>query len=87
MFVIIYGFYNTTQKLRIGNIVNNSLWLIYNVVTGLYIVSISRLITVIVNIVSYIKNKNKKIVGIVQWTERQSPKLGESLFELKVSTF
>jgi hypothetical protein len=50
-------FYNTTQKLRIGNIVNNSLWLIYNVVTGLYIVSISRLITVIVNIVSYIKNK------------------------------
>ena len=50
-------FWNTTQKLRIGNIINNSLWLIYNLYTGLYIVSIARIITISGNVYNFIKKK------------------------------
>lgn len=46
-----------TQELRIGNIIANSLWLIYNLVVGLYIVMIMRFITVIMNIIAYNKHK------------------------------
>ena len=52
-------FYDTTQKLRIGNIIGNSAWFIYNTATGLYIVAAGRLITVIMNLVTYIKRRKK----------------------------
>ena len=59
-YVCIYmWFYDTTQKLRIGNIIGNGAWGIYNTVTGLYIVAVGRLITVIMNIVAYIRNRKK----------------------------
>ena len=45
-------FYKTTQKLRVGNIVSASLWFAYNIITGLYIISISRVITVAVNAIA-----------------------------------
>lgn len=52
-------FYETTQQLRIGNIINNFLWFIYNFVSGLYIIAISRIITIIVNLITYTyKHKN-----------------------------
>ena len=52
-------FYETTQKLRIGNIIGNANWCVYNTVTGLYIVAIGRLVTVIMNLVTYIKRRNE----------------------------
>lgn len=62
--VCIYMWYGqTTQQLRIGNIVCNGLWGIYNFRTSLYIVALSRLITVIANVRAYIKhfNDTKKV--------------------------
>ena len=50
-------FYNDTQKIRIGNIIANTLWAIYNIATGLYIVLIMRAMTIISNIVAYIRRK------------------------------
>lgn len=50
-------FYKDTQKLRLGNIANNSLWGIYNFATGLWIIGIVRIITVTMNAVSYKKHK------------------------------
>jgi len=52
-------FYNNTQKLRIGNIVANTAWAIYNICGGLYIILIMRGITIISNTVAYIKRKNE----------------------------
>ena len=58
-------FYESTQKIRVGNIVSNLTWGIYNICTGLYIVLIMRAITVLSNLIAYIKyskkyNKNEK---------------------------
>ena len=53
-------FYYTTQKLRIGNIIGNSAWFIYNTVTGLYIVAAGRLITVVMNLITYIKRRRSE---------------------------
>lgn len=50
-------FCKTTQQLRIWNAICNSAWGIYNFKTGLYIVMISRIITVIANLQAYFKNK------------------------------
>lgn len=52
-------FWKTTQKLRVGNIINNTLWLIYNIHGGLYIVVIARLVTISGNLFNLIKNKKK----------------------------
>ena len=52
-------FYDTTQKLRIGNIIGNSAWFIYNTATGLYIVAAGRIITVIMNLITYIKRRKQ----------------------------
>ena len=51
-------FYNDTQKIRIGNIIANTAWLIYNLCTGLYIILIMRIITIVSNLVAYIRRKN-----------------------------
>lgn len=53
-------FYDTTQKLRIGNIIANLAWAVYNICCGLYIVLIMRAITVGSNFIAYIKFKNNK---------------------------
>lgn len=37
----------------------NSLWAVYNIANGLYIASLSRLITITVNSISYYKNRDK----------------------------
>ena len=50
-------FSKDTQKLRIGNIIANTLWAIYNVCCGLYIILIMRAITITSNLVAYIKRK------------------------------
>jgi len=52
-------FYQDTQKLRIGNIIANTAWAIYNTVNGLYIILIMRAITIISNMIAYIKRKNE----------------------------
>lgn len=52
-------FYNDTQKLRVGNIIANTAWAIYNVCGGLYIILIMRAITITSNTVAYIKRKNE----------------------------
>lgn len=48
-------FYNDTQKLRVGNIIANILWAIYNACTGLYIILIMRFMTIMSNVIGYIK--------------------------------
>lgn len=50
-------FYNDTQKLRIGNIIANAAWAIYNICGGLYIILIMRAITIGSNLIAYIKRK------------------------------
>lgn len=50
-------FYDTTQKLRVGNILANLAWAIYNLCSSLYIVLIMRAITVSSNLIAYIKYK------------------------------
>ena len=52
-------FSKNTQELRIWNAICNGLWGIYNLMTGLYIVMMSRIITVIINLVVYKENKKK----------------------------
>lgn len=52
-------FYEDTQKIRIGNIIANLLWAIYNIATGLYIVLIMRAMTIISNVVAYIRRKRQ----------------------------
>lgn len=52
-------FYKDTQKLRIGNIIANIAWGIYNICTGLYIILVMRAITIVSNILAYIKRKKE----------------------------
>ena len=52
-------FYETTQKIRVGNIISNFLWGIYNICNGLYIILIMRLITIFSNLIAYIKYSKK----------------------------
>lgn len=61
-------FYNDTQKLRVGNIISNTVWAIYNIYTGLYIILIMRAITIGSNCIGFIKHeleKNRKEKAIV----------------------
>jgi hypothetical protein len=51
-------FYQDTQKIRVGNICANFAWGIYNCMNGLYIILIMRAITVISNLMAYIKKRN-----------------------------
>ena len=57
--MLVFGFYNDTQKLRVGNILANTAWAVYNIATGLYIVLIMRAITIISNIIAYEKRRNE----------------------------
>lgn len=65
-------FSKDTQKLRIGNIIANSAWAIYNFCDGLYIILIMRAMTIASNLIAYIKrryelskNANKDLVKAV----------------------
>ena len=53
----------TTQKIRIGNIIANLAWAIYNICTGLYIVLIMRAVTILSNLIAYNKYKNNEKSG------------------------
>lgn len=48
----------STQKIRIGNVINNSGWALYNSLVGLWIIVVMRLIVVGANLVSIFRNKN-----------------------------
>lgn len=50
-------FYKDTQKLRIGNIISNTAWAVYNIYNGLYILLIMRSITIGSNAIAYIRRK------------------------------
>lgn len=52
-------FYNNTQKLRIGNIVANTAWAVYNIYSGLYIILIMRAMTITSNFIAYIRRKKE----------------------------
>ena len=52
-------FYNDTQKLRIGNIIANTAWGIYNICNGLYIILIMRAMAIASNWIAYIKRKKQ----------------------------
>ena len=52
-------FYNDTQKLRIGNVVANTAWAVYNVYSGLYIILIMRFMTIGSNLIAYIRRKRR----------------------------
>ena len=54
-------FYESTQKIRIGNIIANLAWGVYNICTGLYIVLIMRAVTVLSNLIAYNKYSTKNI--------------------------
>ena len=51
-------FHKDTQKLRIGNIISNTAWAVYNIYNGLYILLIMRSITIGSNAIVYIRRKN-----------------------------
>ena len=50
-------FYKDTQKLRIGNIIANTAWAVYNIYNGLYIILIMRSTTIGSNAIAYIRRK------------------------------
>lgn len=50
-------FYKDTQKLRIGNIIANTAWAVYNIYNGLYIILIMRSMTIGSNAIVYIRKK------------------------------
>ena len=60
-------FYKDTQKLRVGNIIANTAWAIYNIISGLYIIIIMRIITIVSNLIAYARNvqkyKNAKVIS------------------------
>lgn len=59
-------FYNDTQKIRIGNVIANAAWGVYNLCTGLYIITIMRIIIIVSNVTAYIKRKNELLRVAVQ---------------------
>lgn len=50
--------YESLQRLRIGNMLANGAWGVYNVVTGLYIVALGRLATVLLNADAWRRNQD-----------------------------
>lgn len=50
-------YYESLQKLRVGNMVANAAWMAYNLVTGLYIIALGRLATVVLNADAYRRNR------------------------------
>lgn len=59
-YVIYYlWFYEELQRLRVGNVIANTTWGIYNLVTGLYIVAFGRMATAAINVIAYRQNRQE----------------------------
>lgn len=56
-------YFKDTQKLRVGNAINNTLWLFYNLYSGLWIASIARLFTVSINLFRYVQQRFRLSIG------------------------
>lgn len=50
-------FYDELQQLRVGNMIANATWGMYNLVTGLHIVALGRMATVAINAIAYRQNR------------------------------
>lgn len=48
------------QKLRFGNIVNAGCWLLYNIHTGMCLIAICRVLTLVANVVALYQNSSTK---------------------------
>ena len=57
-------FYNDTQKIRVGNVIANTAWAIYNMIGGLYIILIMRAMTIGSNLIAYVNRKIELKQGI-----------------------
>lgn len=68
-------FYNDTQKLRVGNIIANAAWAIYNIATGLYIVLIMRAITILSNMIAYEKRRNEMVKKLLKMYAKRKRQL------------
>lgn len=66
--------YDTLQRLRVGNMVANGAWGVYNIATGLYIVAIGRLATVLLNAGAWRRNRGTEESGSP--TDKQEPPAG-----------
>jgi hypothetical protein len=53
-------FYDSTQKLRVGNFIGNVAWCVYNAVTGLWIIAASRAVTAGMNAAAYYKYQHSR---------------------------
>lgn len=71
-------YYNDTQKLRVGNIIANAAWAIYNIATGLYIVLIMRVITILSNMIAYEKRRNEIVRNLLKVYARRKRKLRQA---------
>lgn len=59
MFTCYYmWFMKNTQGLRIGNAVAATIWLVYNLHCGLYVLCINRVVTIVSNVIAYIQKRN-----------------------------
>ena len=48
-------FFRRTQSIRVGNIVGNALWLVYNCLGGLWILALTRVWTIALNAAAYLR--------------------------------
>lgn len=48
-------FFRKTQSIRVGNIVGNALWLVYNCLGGLWILALTRVWTIALNAAAYLR--------------------------------
>lgn len=48
------------QKLRVGNVANAACWLAYNLHTGLYIIALTRVATIVANLAALYRNRTER---------------------------
>ena len=52
-------FFRDTQRIRVGNIVGNALWLVYNCLGGLWILALTRVWTIALNAAAYLRYRRQ----------------------------
>ena len=52
-------FFRDTQRIRVGNIVGNTLWLVYNCLGGLWILALTRVWTIALNAAAYLRYRRQ----------------------------
>ncbi len=52
-------FFRRTQSIRVGNIIGNALWLVYNCLGGLWILALTRVWTIALNAAAYFRYQRK----------------------------